>query len=299
MSLPGLVLAVAVGVTLGFFGGGGSILMVPLLVYGFGLDARTAIATSLVVVGAASASGAVQHARAGHVRVRTALWFGVAGMAGAYLGGRAAAHVAPSLLLLLFAAMMVLTALAMWRGAAAPATADTGRSPLRLAGQGLVVGLFTGLVGAGGGFLIVPALVLWAGLPMPTAVGTSLLVIVLNATAGFAGHLSHVRVDPALAGGVTLAAIAGSLVGARLAHRVDPGSLRRSFAALVLGMAALIGVREADAWLESARTALPHSIPQLVFVVVVLGLGIAAGRVSRRGGGDPLAERAFDQGAGI
>ena len=200
---------------------------------------------------------------------------------------------------LLFAGMMVLTALAMWRGRTAPVPVYAGRSPLRLAGQGFAVGLFTGLVGAGGGFLIVPALVLWAGLAMPTAVGTSLLVIVLSAGAGFAGHLSHARVEPALAGAVTLAAIAGSQVGARLAHRIDPASLRRAFAGLVLGMAALIAFREADAWLETARTALPGSVPQLVFVVAVLGLGIAAGRVSRRGGGDPLAERAFDQGAGI
>ncbi len=195
--------------------------------------------------------------------------------------------------------MMVLTALAMWRGRAAPGTAPGRTSSPRLVGQGLAVGLFTGLVGAGGGFLIVPALVLWGGLSMPTAVGTSLLVIVLNAAAGFGGHLAHVRIDPALVGAVTVAAIAGSLLGARLAHRVEPSSLRRGFAALVLAMAAVIGAREADAWMETARTALPRSAPQLVFVVAVLALGVAAGRVSRRGGGDPLAERVFEQGAGI
>lgn len=299
MLVLGLLLSVVVGVTLGFFGGGGSILMVPLLVYVIGLAPKSAIASSLVVVGAASASGAAHHWRAGHVQLRTALWFGSAGMAGAYLGGRAAAHVDGTLLLLLFAAMMAGTALAMWRGRRAPAAGAARPSRVRLLGQGLAVGTFTGLIGAGGGFLIVPALVLWGGLPMPTAVGTSLVIIVLNATAGFTGYLAHVRVDPTLVAGVTVAAIAGSLVGARLAHRVDPASLRRGFALLVLAMAGVIGVREADAWVDTARTALPHSVPQLVFVVAVLALGIGAGRVSRRGGGDPLAEGVFEEGAGI
>jgi uncharacterized membrane protein YfcA len=296
----GLALSLLIGVSLGFFGGGGSILTVPLLVYVFGLDAKTAIASSLLIVGAASFSGAFQHWRAGHVELRTGLLFGAAGMAGAYVGGRAGAFFDGALLLLLFAAMMIFTATAMWRGRREPASpAPAEQATGHLLAQGLGVGLVTGLVGAGGGFLIVPALALWAGLPMPVAVGTSLQIIVLNCLAGFAGYLAHVAVDPRLVAAVGTAAIAGSFVGSRLAHRVDPASLRRAFAGFVAVMAAVILVREADAWVDTARQALPATVPQIVFALVVLAIGIAAGRVTRRGGSDPLADRTFSQGAGI
>jgi uncharacterized membrane protein YfcA len=300
MSPLGLGLSILIGVALGFFGGGGSILTVPLLVYVFALDAKTAIASSLLVVAAASVSGVVQHWRAGHVELRTGLIFGAAGMAGAYAGGRAGAFLDATLLLLLFAAMMVLTSIAMWRGRRNPAEPASGeRAVGPLLAQGLGVGLFTGLVGAGGGFLIVPALALWAGLPMATAVGTSLLIIVLKSLAGYAGYASHVHVDFNLVVAVSAAAIGGSLVGSRLAHRTDPESLRRGFAGFVLLIACVIIAREADTWVESARAALPDTAPQLVFALVMLAVGVAAGRVSRRGGADPLAEATFEQGGGI
>jgi len=298
--LLGYLLSVAIGVSLGFFGGGGSILTVPLLVYVFGLDAKVALASSLLIVGAASASGALQHGRAGHIALRTGLLFGAAGMAGAYAGGRAAAFVDGTLLLLLFAAMMVWTAVAMWRGRRAPdAAATDGFSPARLVAQGFGVGMFTGLVGAGGGFLIVPALALWAGLPMRAAIGTSLLIIVFNSLAGFTGYASHVQVDYPLVAAVAGLAIAGSLVGSRLAHIVDPAALRRAFAGFVGVMAALIFVREADSWLTTARAAMPSSAPQIVFALAMLATGVAAGRVTRRAANDPLADRAFTQRAGI
>lgn len=300
MSPLGLVLSVLIGVSLGFFGGGGSILTVPLLVYVFGLDPKQAIASSLLIVGTASISGAYQHWRAGNVELRTGLIFGAAGMAGAYVGARAGAYVDGTLLLLLFAAMMVSTSLAMWRGRRAPSRSTSGeRATGRLLAQGFGVGLFTGLIGAGGGFLIVPALALWAGLSMPAAVGTSLVIIVLNTLAGFAGYVSHIHVDFSLVGAVATAAIAGSFAGSRLADRIDPASLRRAFAGFVLVMAVFIFARETDAWFSAARTAVPASVPQLVFVLFVLGVGIATGRVTRRGGADPLGERVFTEGAGI
>jgi uncharacterized membrane protein YfcA len=297
----GLALSVLIGVSLGFFGGGGSILTVPLLVYVFGLPPREAIASSLVVVGVASLVGTFQHWRAGNVRVRTALLFGSAGMSGAFLGGRAAAYFDGALLLVLFAAMMLLTSIAMWRGRRAPVASALPAHPAvgRLLAQGLAVGFLTGLVGAGGGFLIVPALALWGGLPMPAAVGTSLLVIVLNTAAGFAGYVGQVRVDLVLIASVTAAAIAGSFVGARLALRIAPASLRRAFAGFVLVMACFILVREADRWIETARHALPASTPQLVFALLVLALGIVTGRISARAGGGALSERPFEHGAGI
>lgn len=300
MAALGFALSILIGVSLGFFGGGGSILSVPLLVYVFGLEPKQAIASSLLIVSAASVSGAIQHWRAGNVELRTSLFFGAAGMTGAHIGGRAGAFLDGTLLLLLFAAMMVITALAMWRGRRVPKGAEPGKRSLGpLIAQGFGVGLFTGLVGAGGGFLIVPALALWAGLPMPAAVGTSLVIIVGNTLAGFSGYAGHVDVSYGLIAAVAACAIAGSFVGTNLAHRINPASLRRAFAGFVLVMATLILVREVDVWLATVRTALPASAPQIIFALIVLAIGIAAGRVSRRGATDPLPDSAFDQGAGI
>lgn len=314
MTALGLVASALIGIALGFFGGGGSILTVPLLVYVFGLAPRDAIASSLIVVGLASLSGAWQHGRAGHVELRTGTLFGTAGLAGAYLGARASAHVDGSLLLLLFAGMMILTAVAMWRGrrpslasGSTPGTAtaprgvatEVERSRIHLLAQGFGVGLLTGLVGAGGGFLIVPALVLWAGLPMASAVGTSLVIIVLNAFAGFVGHASHAEIDRPLVAAVAAAAIAGSFVGSWLGRRSDPAKLRRAFASFILVVATFVLVRETDVWLATARTALPTSVPQLAFVLTVLAVGVAMGRVSRRAGTDLLDDRSYSDGGGI
>lgn len=296
MAPLGYALSIAIGVSLGFFGGGGSILTVPLLVYVFGLEPKTAIASSLVVVGAASVVAAAQHGRLGNIELRTGMVFALAGMLGAYVGGRASQFIDGALLLVLFASAMVLTSLAMWRGRREPLTEAARRSTAHLLVQGFAVGSFTGLVGAGGGFLIVPALVLWAKLPVHKAIGTSLAVIALNCLSGFAGYANHVALDPVLVGGVASAAIAGSFLGARLARTIHPQSLRRAFAGFVLAMAILILVREADTWLRTARSALPESIPQIVFAVSVLALGIMAGRWSRAGGSEPHGQHAYETG---
>ncbi len=295
----GLVLSVVVGISLGFFGGGGSILTVPLFVYVFGLDAKQAIASSLLVVGAASVSAAFLHWRAGNVSLRTGLFFGAAGMAGSYAGGRAAAYFDGALLLVLFALMMAFTSIAMWRGRRMPLHPTVPHSPVRLLAQGASVGSLTGLVGAGGGFLIVPALALWAGLPVPVAVGTSLFVIVLNTLAGYAGYASHVEVHGALILAVALAAVLGTVLGALLSRRVSPITLRKGFAGFVLVMALLVLVREADTWVRMARASLPSSGAQAAFSLVLLGAGLLAGRASRRAGRDPLTEPTLEQGAGI
>ncbi|PQP53716.1 sulfite exporter TauE/SafE family protein, partial [Mycolicibacterium austroafricanum] len=152
------------------------ILTVPLLAYVAGMDAKAAIATSLLVVGVTSAIGAISHARAGRVQWRTGLIFGAAGMAGAYAGGLLARYIPGTILLIGFAVMMIATAIAMLRGRKTLHTTETGhRLPVpKILAEGLIVGLVTGLVGAGGGFLVVPALALLGGLPMPIAVGTSL-----------------------------------------------------------------------------------------------------------------------------
>lgn len=241
-----VVLAVFVGVALGLLGGGGSILTVPLLAYVAGMDAKEAIATSLLVVGTTSAVAAVSHARAGRVQWRTGLIFGVAGMAGAFGGGLLARFIPGGVLLIGFAVMMIATAVAMLRGRKEVGPADPHhRIPVpKVIGEGLVVGLVTGLVGAGGGFLVVPALALLGGLPMPIAVGTSLVVIAMKSFAGFAGYLSSVTIEWKVALMVTAAAVVGALAGARLTALVNPDSLRKAFGWFVLVMSSVILAEE-------------------------------------------------------
>lgn len=241
-----VALAVFVGISLGLLGGGGSILTVPLLAYVAGMDAKQAIATSLLVVGATSAVGAITHARAGRVQWRTGLLFGTAGMAGAYAGGMLSRFIPGTVLLLGFAVMMIATAIAMLRGRKNIAAVDGGQTMpvIKILAEGLVVGLVTGLVGAGGGFLVVPALALLGGLPMPVAVGTSLIVIAMKSFAGLAGYLSTVQIDWGVAGMVTAAAVAGALIGARLTAMVNPDALRKAFGWFVLGMSSVILAQE-------------------------------------------------------
>lgn len=241
-----LAAAVLVGVTLGLFGGGGSILTVPVLVYLAGVPARQAIAMSLFVVAVTSAVSAVGHARAGRIRWRTGLVFGAAGMAGAYGGGLIGPHLPEALLMSAFAAMMLATAAAMIRDRRVPSAEPVpGDLPvLRVIAEGAGVGLVTGLVGAGGGFLVVPALVLLGGLPMGVAVGTSLVVIALKSLAGLAGYLHATPVDWSLALPVTAAAVAGGLIGGALAGRLDADRLRKAFGWFVLAMGAFVLIRQ-------------------------------------------------------
>ncbi|GGY55435.1 sulfite exporter TauE/SafE family protein [Streptomyces omiyaensis] len=238
-----------VGVTLGVLGGGGSILTVPILVYLAGLDAEEAIATSLFVVGVTGLAALVPHARARRVRWRTGLLFGSFGTAGAYAGGRAAAHLPGTALLIAFALMMLATAYAMLRRPRRrqePRHRDGDLPVGHAAVEGVAVGAVTGLVGAGGGFLVVPALALLGGLPMGAAVGTSLLVVTMNSFAGLAGHLSGLTLDRGLALTVAGAAVAGSLAGGRLAGRVPQAALRRAFGWFVVVMGVFVLTRQLD-----------------------------------------------------
>ncbi len=236
-------LALVIGVVVGLLGGGGSILTTPILTYALGLPPTEAIASSLFVVAATSASGMIAHARAGRVQWRTGLLFGVAGMSGAYLGGRLARGLSGHTLMIMFAVMMAAAALAMLRPRPALAPTVTSLPVLRVLGLGAVVGLVVGTVGAGGGFLVVPALVVVGGLAIEQAIGTSLLVITLQSIAGFLGH-DHAAIDWRLTLSITAAAVVGALLGGTLTARVSPTTLRRSFGWFVLAMAALVLVRE-------------------------------------------------------
>jgi len=236
-----LAAAVLIGVALGVLGGGGSILTVPILVYLAGLDAKQAIAMSLFVVGVTSALGAIPHARAGRVRWRTGLLFGATAMAGAYGGGRLAAFIPGGWLLAGFGIMMVATAVAMLREPRrTPLDPHRELPVLLVVAEGVVVGAITGLVGAGGGFLVVPALVLLGGLPMAVAVGTSLVVIAMKSFAALAGYVSTVHIDWRLALAVTAAAAVGGLLGGRLTGRIPERLLRQGFGWFVVVMGTFV-----------------------------------------------------------
>ncbi|MFJ8582556.1 sulfite exporter TauE/SafE family protein [Micromonospora sp. NPDC093277] len=270
--------AVLIGVSLGLLGGGGSILAVPLLVYVADLPAKEAIATSLLVVGATSAVGVLPHARAHRVRWRTGLVFGLAGMTGAYAGGRLAEYIPAAFLLTGFAIMMLATAVAMIRGRR---TAEGRPVPHelpvpRVLLDGVVVGLVTGLVGAGGGFLVVPALALLGGLPMPVAVGTSLVVIAMKSFAGLAGYLSSVHVNWGLAAAVTAAAIVGSLLGGRLAGRIPADLLRQAFGWFVVVMGVFVLAQQLPGELRSN--------PLLWTALAVAAVAVAVAMLRRRRG---------------
>lgn len=262
-----VALAVLVGLSLGLLGGGGSILVVPLLTYIGGLDPKEAIATSLFVVGATSLVSLIGHARKGNVQWRTGLIFGAAGMVGAFGGGLAGGYIPGTVLMIGFAIMMIATAGAMIRGRKdRDGQSNDHHHPLwRILLDGLVVGAATGLVGAGGGFLVVPALVLLAGLPMTAAVGTSLLVIAMKSFAGLGGYLTSISLDWPLVAAVTTAAIAGSFLGVRLTSVVPEKALRKGFGFFVLLMGAFVLSQE-----------LPFpAAPIILGVVAVLALAAA------------------------
>jgi len=242
-----LLLSVAIGVALGLLGGGGSILTVPILTYVLGMEPQLAITASLFVVGVTALVSMARHARAGRVAWRTGVAFGLAGMTGALVGGLVGSLIPGTVLMVLFAVMMIATSVAMMRprrGGDRVKSEVPARRPWRVLAEGFAVGFATSLVGAGGGFLIVPALALLGGLPMALAVGTSLLVIAMQSSAGLAAHLFTVSLDWPVVLMVTAAAIAGSFLGAALVGRIPERSLRKGFGVFVLLMGVVVLAQE-------------------------------------------------------
>lgn len=242
----GFALAALIGLSLGMLGGGGSILTVPIFVYVLGFEAKEAIAMSLAVVGATSLFGAAGHWRAGNVNLRVAVIFGVVAMAGTYAGARLAVFFSGAAQLTLFALVMLLAAVFMFRDNAPRRTAGVTPAPdvpmplVLIVIEGLAVGVLTGLVGVGGGFLIVPALVLLGRVPMKQAIGTSLLVIAMKSFAGFIGYLGQVEVQWGFMAGFTAVAVIGILGGTWLVRFVPQHTLKRAFAVFLLVMGAFI-----------------------------------------------------------
>ena len=245
MAWPG---AIAIGISLGLLGSGGSILTVPVLVYLVGQDEKVAIAGSLFIVGSIALAGSLQFIRAGFINWRSVAIFGLPGMAGTYIGAAIAAYVSGLTQLALFAVVMLLASYLMLRPIKLSGGNHAPRAMWKIAGDGLVVGIVTGLVGVGGGFLIVPALVLLGGLSMHHAVATSLVIIALKSFSGFYKYLDvlseqDLSLDWPVLWLVTLLGIAGSIVGSRLARRVHQDRLKRWFGYFLIVMGLYILAR--------------------------------------------------------
>ena len=237
--------ALMIGLSLGLMGSGGSILTVPVLVYMVGQDEKTAIAGSLFVVGAIAAVGGVQAALRRVVDWSSVLWFGVPGMAGTWGGAMLAKHVSGTVQMLSFVVVMAIAGVLMVRprGEERP---GSGRSPAKIVVDGLLVGVVTGFVGVGGGFLIVPALVLLGGLPMQRAVGSSLLIIAMKSLSGFVTYQQvlaelQLQLDWQVLSLFAGIGVCGSLAGAWLGARVDQQRLRSVFGWVLLVVATAIG----------------------------------------------------------
>ena len=242
MMILGLALALVVGLTMGLLGAGGSILTVPIFVYVLGFPVKEAIAMSLAVVGATSLVGALRHARMKNVQLRIVFIFGPVAMLGTYGGARLAVFFSGGAQLALFAVVMLAAGIFMLRDQRGDQPDAVSASPLAvtlLVVEALAVGVLTGLVGVGGGFLIVPVLV-FAGLPMKQAVGTSLLIIALKSFSGFGGYLGQVDVAWDVVTAFTAIAIVGIWLGAHLVQLVSPPVLKRGFGVLILVMGVVI-----------------------------------------------------------
>jgi uncharacterized membrane protein YfcA len=289
MFVLALAFALFIGVALGLLGGGGSILTLPILKYVVGQEAHVAIASSLFVVGVTSLVSLYPHAKGGRVRWQTGFVFGAASMLGAFLAGLVAKKIPAEILLVLFSLMMLVTAVAMLRGKKERASTcspdlDPSAAPpslpiAKVLLEGLAVGAVTGLVGAGGGFLVVPALVLLGGLPMNIAVGTSLLVLSMKSFAGFAGHAANVTIDWSVLLPITGMALVGSFVGARLVAKIPAATLRRAFGWFVIVMGVFMLAQEVpplfgDIW--------PIGIP-LALAAAAAGIAVVVERVRGHG----------------
>jgi uncharacterized membrane protein YfcA len=253
LSVLGLTLALAVGLVLGLLGGGGSILALPIMLFVFRVPTKPAVAMSLAVVGMSAFVGFLSHWRQGTVVLRIAIPFGLCAMAGAFISARLAHLVPATVQLYLFGVFALTAAGLMLRDSLRPAPPDVSGIPRDavsrftplLALQAIGVGVLTSLIGAGGGFVIVPALVLIARIPVKSAVGSSLLIITLNALAGFIGYIGQVPMNWPLIGAFTSVAAVGAVIGARLVPFVPQRRIKQGFAMMIIVLGGYIVLRGA------------------------------------------------------
>lgn len=239
-------LALVIGVSIGLLGGGGAILSVPVLTYITGLEPVQAIPSSLLIVGVTSAVSLTLHALKKRVQWRTGVIFGIASMTGAFAGGRLGSSVPSAILMFSFAAVMIAAAVAMIRGRNGNGDdEESAKLPVvTIVITGAVVGLVSGFVGAGGGFLIVPALALLARLPMRLAVATSLMIVTMQSGAGLVGYAVSTPLDWMLALSIAGVAVIGSFLGFWLSSRIPERGLRKGFGIFVLAIAAVVITEE-------------------------------------------------------
>jgi len=260
VEILGYISAILIGLSLGLIGGGGSILTVPILVYLLGVDAAdTAPAYSLFVVGTASLIGASIKYKHGFVDIKTAIVFGLPAIVAVYATRRFLVPEIPDeiftidnfiftkrlFVMGLFATLMILASVSMIKGRKEIVQAEerTFNYPLILI-EGILVGVLTGLVGAGGGFIIIPALVMLSNLPMKKAIGTSLAIIAAKSLFGFLGDLSIITIDWKLLLSFTTLAVIGIFIGNQLSHKIDGSKLKKGFGYFVLLMGVIIIIKE-------------------------------------------------------
>lgn len=261
MEFFGYVASVFIGISLGLIGGGGSILTVPVLVYLFGIDAFLAAEYSLFIVGISSVVGSISYFRKGLVNLKTAFVFGAPSVISIFLTRNYILPMIPDevftvssfvmtkdiLLLLIFAVLMILASYKMISKNTELYTEKAGYSKnntFLAAGEGSVVGVFTGLVGAGGGFMIIPALVNLLKTPMKVAIGTSLVIISLNSLIGFFSSVNHITIDWKLLITISSIAIFGIIIGSQLSKKIDGKKLKPAFGWFILVMGIYIIIKE-------------------------------------------------------
>ena len=262
METAGYTASLFIGLSLGLIGGGGSILTVPVLVYLFGISPVLSTSYSLFVVGSTSLVGAFNNYRKGFVQIKTALLFGLTSITTVFLTRKFLIPVIPKtfgrignfeisqaiVTMVLFAILMVVAATAMIKSKTTVANETTSKHKkidlLKLSVYGLAIGLATGLLGAGGGFLLIPTLVLLVKLPMKEAVGTSLFIIALNSLIGFTGDLGHFIIDWFFLFKVTCIAIAGIFIGGFINKKISGNKLKKGFGWFVLAMGVYIIIKE-------------------------------------------------------
>lgn len=261
MEILAYVASALIGISLGLIGGGGSILTMPVLVYLFGVNPLLASSYSLFIVGSTSLAGTVGNFKRGLVSIKTALLFGSASISTVFLTRKLILPLIPKtlftigtfeltenmLIMVLFAVLMVAAATAMIKGGKEKTSITTGRPKLKLIKLlffGIAIGFATGFLGAGGGFLLIPTLVVLLGMPMKEAVGTSLFIIALNSLIGFTGDLGHFSIAWFFLAKITAVAIAGILVGGMISRKIDGGKLKKGFGWFVLIMGCYIIIKE-------------------------------------------------------
>jgi len=228
------LLAAVIGTMLGLFGGGGAILTVPIFVYVLGVPVKSAVPMSLFVIGTACAVGAAGRWMQGTLDPRKGLLFGLSAMVGAFCGARIGLLIPARLQLLLFASAVIAASAGMLRSSYKGERAAPSASPLAALSVPALIGTLTGIVGIGGGFLFVPALVALFSLPMSTATGLSLMVIAMNAAAGIGGYQGRIEIDWSLATGFATVVVGATLVAGRLAPKLPERVLKRAFASVLL-----------------------------------------------------------------